>query len=57
MISGLAGFLPIHPRSYLTAWRNRKLKAQEEDKEILVNSTGLTLKTLKRTNFAVTGKR
>lgn len=23
-ISGIAGLFPIHPRSYMTAWRNRK---------------------------------
>ncbi|EFA06934.1 small ribosomal subunit protein bS16m [Tribolium castaneum] len=26
---GLAGYFPIHPRSYMTAWRNRR-KADEE---------------------------
>lgn len=30
MVLGLAGFYPIHPTSYLTAWRNRqKLEEQE----------------------------
>ncbi|XP_044264660.1 probable 28S ribosomal protein S16, mitochondrial [Tribolium madens] len=29
---GLAGYFPIHPRSYMTAWRNRR-KAEEEAKE------------------------
>lgn len=28
---GLGGFLPIHPRTYITAWRNRK-KMLEESK-------------------------
>lgn len=23
---GLAGFLPVHPRTYMRAWRNRTLK-------------------------------
>ncbi|XP_067631504.1 small ribosomal subunit protein bS16m [Eurosta solidaginis] len=34
---GLAGFLPIHPRTYMTAWRNRqrntKKKEDENEKE------------------------
>ncbi|XP_015609919.1 probable 28S ribosomal protein S16, mitochondrial [Cephus cinctus] len=39
---GLAGFFPIHPRSYMTAWRHRRLNdkqaaqakdAEEESKE------------------------
>ncbi|XP_072387047.1 small ribosomal subunit protein bS16m [Diabrotica undecimpunctata] len=35
---GLAGFYPIHPRSYMTAWRNREkakeaLEAAKETKE------------------------
>ncbi|XP_072946339.1 small ribosomal subunit protein bS16m [Epargyreus clarus] len=25
---GLAGFFPIHPRSYMTAWRNRKTEKE-----------------------------
>jgi small subunit ribosomal protein S16 len=29
-IVGIAGFFPIHPRTYMTAWRNRK-KAVEKD--------------------------
>ncbi|CAG9864300.1 unnamed protein product [Phyllotreta striolata] len=33
---GLAGFFPIHPRSYMTAWRNRKL-AEETSK---IETTG-----------------
>ncbi|CAB3369070.1 Hypothetical predicted protein [Cloeon dipterum] len=28
---GLSGYLPIHPRTYMTAWRNR-IKANEESK-------------------------
>lgn len=35
---GLAGLLPIHPLSYMKAWRNRKkqkeaIKTEEEEKE------------------------
>ncbi|CAL7934875.1 unnamed protein product [Xylocopa violacea] len=30
ILLGLAGFFPIHPRSYMTAWRNRR--AAEEAK-------------------------
>lgn len=26
---GLSGLLPIHPRTYMTAWRNRKALAEE----------------------------
>lgn len=22
--TGIAGFLPVHPRTYMTAWRNRQ---------------------------------
>lgn len=29
-VSGLSGFFPIHPRTYITAWRNRK-NQQEAD--------------------------
>ncbi|XP_026730960.1 probable 28S ribosomal protein S16, mitochondrial [Trichoplusia ni] len=25
---GLSGFLPIHPRSYMTAWRNRRTERE-----------------------------
>lgn len=25
---GLVGFLPVHPRSYLRAWRNRRAKEE-----------------------------
>lgn len=27
---GLSGLLPIHPRTYMTAWRNRKTIAEAE---------------------------
>ncbi|CAH2098184.1 unnamed protein product [Euphydryas editha] len=33
---GLAGFFPIHPRSYMTAWRNRRTQREnlaEAEKE------------------------
>ncbi|GJQ76120.1 hypothetical protein Trydic_g1868 [Trypoxylus dichotomus] len=33
---GLAGLLPVHPTTYITAWRNRKAmedKAKEDSKE------------------------
>lgn len=30
---GLSGFLPIHPRTYLEAYRNRKEEAQHEEDE------------------------
>lgn len=37
-IVGLAGFYPIHPTSYMTAWRNRQIiakkKAQEEQEKL-----------------------
>ncbi|CAH1101229.1 unnamed protein product [Psylliodes chrysocephalus] len=33
---GLAGFFPIHPRSYMTAWRNRQ-KATEAAAESAAN--------------------
>lgn len=28
-IIGLSGFYPIHPRTYMTAWRNRALEEAE----------------------------
>ncbi|KAK7863494.1 hypothetical protein R5R35_010524 [Gryllus longicercus] len=28
---GLCGFFPIHPRSYMTAWRNRRAQAPSEN--------------------------
>ncbi|XP_044740400.1 probable 28S ribosomal protein S16, mitochondrial [Chrysoperla carnea] len=28
---GLSGFYPIHPRTYMTAWRNRKQKKAETE--------------------------
>ncbi|XP_026491988.2 small ribosomal subunit protein bS16m [Vanessa tameamea] len=30
---GLAGFFPIHPRSYMTAWRNRATERENLAKE------------------------
>ncbi|XP_045506898.1 probable 28S ribosomal protein S16, mitochondrial [Colias croceus] len=30
---GLAGFFPIHPRTYMTAWRNRKAEKERIIKE------------------------
>ncbi|XP_023212444.1 probable 28S ribosomal protein S16, mitochondrial [Centruroides sculpturatus] len=30
---GLGGFLPIHPRTYMTAWRNRKTMLETQKKE------------------------
>lgn len=27
---GIAGFLPIHPKTYMTAWRNRRALADEK---------------------------
>ena len=33
MILGLAGFLPVHPRQYLIAYRNRKLVNEAEKNE------------------------
>ena len=30
---GLAGFLPIHPRMYMKAWRNRKIVEKSTAKE------------------------
>ncbi|XP_053996358.1 probable 28S ribosomal protein S16, mitochondrial [Hylaeus anthracinus] len=29
-ILGLSGFLPIHPRTYMTAWRNRRAAKQAD---------------------------
>jgi len=29
---GLSGFLPIHPRTYMTAWRNRESLSENEQK-------------------------
>lgn len=31
---GLAGFLPVHPKTYIRAWRNRKIKKESAAKEI-----------------------
>lgn len=30
---GLAGFFPIHPRTYMRAWRNRKIRKENAAKE------------------------
>lgn len=30
---GLAGFLPVHPRTYMRAWRNRKTVEESATKE------------------------
>ena len=30
---GLAGFLPVHPRTYMRAWRNRKIIKESAAKE------------------------
>jgi len=30
---GLAGFLPVHPRTYMRAWRNRKTMGENVTKE------------------------
>jgi len=30
---GLAGFLPVHPRTYMRAWRNRKTMEENVTKE------------------------
>lgn len=30
---GLAGFLPVHPRTYIRAWRNRKIIKENVAKE------------------------
>lgn len=41
---GLSGFLPIHPTTYMTAWRNRealeksKIEQNNENKEKNVDS-------------------
>lgn len=38
MFLGLSGFLPIHPRTYMTAWRNRqKSKTEREQSETVTN--------------------
>lgn len=34
VFSGLSGFFPIHPRSYMTAWRNRKIEKENMAKEL-----------------------
>lgn len=30
---GLSGFYPVHPRTYMTAWRNRLNKEKTGEKE------------------------
>ncbi|XP_068624217.1 small ribosomal subunit protein bS16m isoform X1 [Battus philenor] len=30
---GLSGFFPIHPRSYMTAWRNRRKEREDLEKQ------------------------
>lgn len=30
---GLAGFFPVHPRTYMTAWRNRRVKDAAKEQE------------------------
>ncbi|VEN40495.1 unnamed protein product [Callosobruchus maculatus] len=34
---GLAGFFPIHPTSYMNAWRNRKAIKENQEKSINVD--------------------
>ncbi|XP_047114842.1 probable 28S ribosomal protein S16, mitochondrial [Schistocerca piceifrons] len=36
---GLAGFYPIHPRTYMTAWRNRRSAAENKEEVKLENSS------------------
>ncbi|KAL3285847.1 hypothetical protein HHI36_000367 [Cryptolaemus montrouzieri] len=31
---GLSGFFPIHPRTYMQAWRNRRSQAEAESKNV-----------------------
>ncbi|XP_011196529.1 probable 28S ribosomal protein S16, mitochondrial [Zeugodacus cucurbitae] len=31
---GIAGFLPIHPRTYMSAWRNRQKIAENETNKV-----------------------
>ncbi|KAK7075013.1 37S ribosomal protein S16, mitochondrial [Halocaridina rubra] len=38
ILFGLAGLLPIHPRSYMTAWRNRRQQRENPQKESKINS-------------------
>ncbi|CAH1999786.1 unnamed protein product [Acanthoscelides obtectus] len=35
---GLAGFFPIHPTSYMTAWRNRRATKENQEKSISVEA-------------------
>ncbi|XP_030759452.1 probable 28S ribosomal protein S16, mitochondrial [Sitophilus oryzae] len=34
---GLAGYLPIHPTSYISAWRNRQKLEEEKAKELEIS--------------------
>ncbi|XP_046996873.1 probable 28S ribosomal protein S16, mitochondrial [Schistocerca americana] len=36
---GLAGFYPIHPRTYMTAWRNRRSAAENKEEVKLENNS------------------
>ncbi|EDW90983.1 probable 28S ribosomal protein S16, mitochondrial [Drosophila yakuba] len=36
---GIAGLLPIHPRTYMTAWRNRRAAAEAEASSEKAEST------------------
>ncbi|XP_032690735.1 probable 28S ribosomal protein S16, mitochondrial [Odontomachus brunneus] len=36
---GLAGFFPVHPRTYMTAWRNRKAAKENATQENTVDKT------------------
>ncbi|XP_067002761.1 small ribosomal subunit protein bS16m [Anabrus simplex] len=37
---GLAGFYPIHPRTYMTAWRNRRTQENNKtDEEVSVSKS------------------
>ncbi|XP_055917097.1 probable 28S ribosomal protein S16, mitochondrial [Eupeodes corollae] len=36
---GIAGFTPIHPKTYMTAWRNRQQIADQESKKQLDDKT------------------
>uniref|UniRef100_A0A6M2DN96 Small ribosomal subunit protein bS16m n=1 Tax=Xenopsylla cheopis TaxID=163159 RepID=A0A6M2DN96_XENCH len=31
ILLGLSGYYPIHPKTYMTAWRNRKSKTETQD--------------------------
>jgi len=36
---GLSGFLPIHPRTYMTAWRNRQRSKTESEQSETATTT------------------